>query len=58
MHPRTLELTLLAAFALAAAAHALVAATTLAAPTGFETQPTVDLTIDAPEPTAFTLAPR
>jgi hypothetical protein len=58
MHPRTLELTLLAAFALAAAAHAVVAATTLASPTGSETQPSVDLSIDAPEPTAFTLAPR
>ena len=58
MHPKTLELTLLAAFALAAAAHALVAVTTLASPTGVDTPSTVDLTLDAPEPTAFTLAPR
>jgi hypothetical protein len=58
MHSKTLELTLLAAFALAAAAHALVAVTTLASPTGSETQPSVDLTLDAPEPTAFSFAPR
>ena len=58
MHPKTLERTLLAAFALAAAAHALVAVTTLASPTGVETPPAVDLTIDLPEPTALTLAPR
>ena len=58
MHPRTLELTLLAAFALAAAAHALVAVTTLASSPDLTAAPGVELTLDAPEPTAFTLAPR
>ena len=58
MHSKTLELTLLAAFALAAAAHALVAVTTLASPTAPTAPPSVDLTIDAPEPAILTLAPQ
>ncbi len=58
MHPKTLELTLLAAFSLAAAAHALVAATTLTSPTSSELPSSADLTIDPPQPTALTLAPR